>query len=87
MKYIERRKQSKDQIEEQQLQYDLEDNKAQLEADLTATSRARTATRRELEDAKSKAVLDSSTIISLLNDIEGLEKGKKTLETLIEELF
>ena len=87
MKYKELRKKTVDQIEEQQLQYDVEDNKAQLEADLKATQRALTTAKRQLVDEKSRATLDSGSIIELHNQIEGLEKGAEAIENLIKELF
>lgn len=86
-KYISLRQKTEDQLSAEQLQYDVEDNKSQLEADLKVTQRQLAAERRTLEQLKSAKVLSSKKLIDQLDLIEGLEKGVESLEALIEELF
>lgn len=86
-KYIALRQKSDSQLEMEQLQYDVEDNKSQLEVDLRETQRSLVAEKRKLEQLKSAKVLSSTAILNQMVLIEELEKGVKSLEALIEELF
>jgi hypothetical protein len=87
MKYLDRiRKSPEDQLSEEQ-EYQAEDNKSQLEADLKATSRDLVAKRRKLDSLKSAAVLSTHDIFMCEDAIEGLEKGVEKLNALIAELF
>lgn len=87
MKYLDRiKKSAADQLTEQQ-EWQAEDNKEQLEADLKATSRKLTLEKRRLEELKSAVKLDSTKIGECEDSIEGLTKGVKSLKALIKELF
>ena len=86
-KYLALRQKTEEQISLEQLYYDEEDNKLQLETDLTATKRALKSEKQKLEQLKSEKQLSSQAIIDQLDLIEGLEKGIVVLENLITELF
>ena len=85
--YLQRRQKTEDQISQQQLQYEVEDNKLQLEADLRETQRELTQAKRDLDTLKSAKALSSEQIIKQADLISGLEKGEAFLQDLIEELF
>lgn len=85
--YSQLRQKTQDQITLEQLQYDEEDNKLQLETDLTATKRSLKLEEQKLLALKSAKALSSQQIINQLDLIEGLKKGITTLESLIKELF
>lgn len=71
----------------EELGYQAEDNKSQLEADLKETSRELIRQRRVLDELKSAATLDSEEILNKQDEIKGIEAGVKALEDLIAELF
>ena len=54
MNYLQLRQKTSQQTNEEELQYDLEDNKSQLELDLRETKRAIVQAQRELEKLKSQ---------------------------------
>lgn len=87
MKYIDRIKQDEaDKLSEEQ-QYQNEDNKSQLDADLTVTERRLKELGRELDTLKSVPVLSAGDILAKQDEIAATEAGIKSLKALIAELF
>ncbi len=78
---------SPEKLEAEQLEYQLEDDLAQWEADIKATSRAITAKKRELVQLKSAKTLSSIEIVKAIGELESLEKGLEILEAQKTELF
>ena len=87
MKYRDLRQKSQDQIEAEQLEWQIEDAQEQLEADLKATSRRLKLERQELLCLKSTEALDFQEIFAKIDLIEGLEQAVIRFEKLKEELF
>lgn len=85
--YLSLRQKTSQEATEEELLYDVEDNKSQMQLDLRATNRAITQAKRELLKMKTLKVLDSNKIVSKMDEIANLEAGEKTLKELISELF
>ena len=85
--YLILRQKTSQEATEEELLYDVEDNKSQMQLDLRATNRAITQAKRELLKMKTLKVLDSNKIVSKMDEIANLEAGEKTLKELISELF
>lgn len=87
MKYADLIAMDQNQKDAEKLQYQVEDNQSQLEADLKETKRSLITAKRELVQLKSKEQLSSQDIIKQIDLIESFEKGIEKLEALIKELF
>lgn len=85
--YMERITLSDKAKQSEELGYQAEDNKSQLEADLKETSRELIRQKRVLDELKSAATLDSGAILAKVDEIKGLEAGVTALTELIAELF
>ena len=90
MKLIEKLQQSKEKRDQEQLQYHVQEQQQQLEADLLETKRELSKAKRELEEAmypEPGEGLDTGAIIELQEDVASLERGIEALEALKEKLF
>ena len=87
MKYLKLRQKTQDQLSKEQLDYEVEDNKLQLEADLRETQRALSLAKQNLLALKSQKMLSSVAILKEMDNIRGYEEGIKSLEELVKELF
>lgn len=87
MKYLDRIRKGSEEILSEQQQYQAEDNKLQLEADLRETQRLLKSEQRRLEELKSQPQLSGGNIIECQDMIAGLTAGVKALGDLIHELF
>ena len=87
MKRLELLKQTGEQKENMNLEYQLEKDKLQLESDLLET-RLRLKEKQQLLLAlKSARQLSSSDVIKAQVDYDGLQRGIEALEALKKELF
>tara|TARA_R110002051_G_C8361168_1_gene441901 strand:+ start:54 stop:320 length:267 start_codon:yes stop_codon:yes gene_type:complete len=87
MKYQDLITKSQEEVSAEQLTYQVEDNKEQLEGDLKVTSRALTQDKRVLVELKSAKELDSTRILKQIDLITGRQLAIKNLKALIKELF
>lgn len=87
MKRLELLQQTETQKATVELQYQLEKDRLQLEADLLETRSALELKRQELHRRKSDRELSPVKVIEVQGEIEALERGVKALEALKKELF
>ena len=87
MKRLELLQQSPEKLEKDQLSHQVEIDKLQAQADLLETQRQLNICKQELTQLKSAKELSFVSIINKQNQIEGFEKGVKSIESLIKELF
>lgn len=76
---------SPEEIDQKEVSFVVEEAKLQLKSDILATQRELENKRALLAEAKTTYPLNTGHIISLMDTIEGLEKGIKGLESLKEE--
>ena len=85
LNYKEKKLLSQEETGTQEVLFAVEDAKLQLQSDILATKRSLENKKAELEDAKTTYPLDSSKIVSLMEEVESLKKGIKSLEALQKE--
>ena len=85
LNYKEKKLLSQEETGTQEVLFAVEDAKLQLQSDILATKRSLETKKAELEDAKTTYPLDSSKIVSLMEEVESLKKGIKSLEALQKE--
>lgn len=86
-KYLDLRQQSEQEKELTAVQYEAKQAELQLSADILATEQSLAAKKHELETAKGGFPFDSTKIINLQVEVEGLEDGLKRLNKLKADLF
>jgi hypothetical protein len=86
-RYHELRTRSSQQVEEEQLEFQVEESKQQIEGDLLATKRSLAAAKQELIKAESAYPFNSKTVVEAELKIEGYEAGLKRLEAIKDRLF
>jgi len=79
--------QSQQEKDTQQLEFQVEEAKQQLESDVLATKRLLAAKKQELLKPKSAQPFSAQRIIDVQIEIDGLEDGLSRLLNLMEELF
>ena len=87
LKYQDLLQQSQQEKDQQALEFQVEEAKQQLEADILATKRSLAASKQDLLKAKSAQPFDAQKIINIQIRVEGLEDGLSRLLNLMEELF
>ena len=87
LKYQQLLQQSQQEKDQQALEFQVEEAKQQLEADILATKRSLASSRQDLLKAKSAQPFDAQKIINIQIRVEGLEDGLSRLLDLMEELF
>lgn len=87
LKYQQLLQQSQQEKDQQALEFQVEEAKQQLEADILATKRSLAASKQDLLKAKSAQPFDAQKIINIQIRVEGLEDGLSRLLNLMEELF
>ena len=85
LNYKEKKLLSQEETGTQEVLFAVEDAKLQLQSDILATKRSLESKKAELEDAKTTYPLDSCHIVSLMEEVESLKKGVKSLEALQKE--
>ena len=85
LNYKEKKLLSQEETGTQEVLFAVEDAKLQLQSDILATKRSLETKKAELEDAKTTYPLDSTKIVSLMEEVESLKKGIKSLEALQKE--
>ena len=85
LNYKEKKLLSQEETGTQEVLFAVEDAKLQLQSDILATKRSLETKKAELEDAKNTYPLDSTKIVSLMEEVESLKKGIKSLEALQKE--
>ena len=87
MSYRQLRDKTKEEKGQEYLDYAVEDNKLQLEADLRETRRSIAKSERKLVELKSAHKLNSRDILKEKDHLESLKMGQAGLSDLIKELF
>ena len=87
LKYKELLQQSEKEKESAEIEFQVEQTKLQLQADLLSTKQSLVAKRKELTASKSKYDFNVQKIINLQIEVESLEDGVKRIEKLQAELF
>ena len=87
LKYQDLLQQSQQEKDQQALEFQVEEARQQLEADILATKRSLAANKQDLLKAKSAQPFDAQKIIDIQIRVEGLEDGLSRLLDLMEELF
>lgn len=87
MNRLQRLQQTSTEKEQQQLSFQIQQDKLQAEADLLETQKQLSSKKQELDDLKSAKTLSLSRIISVQDEILGYERGEQAIIDLIEELF
>ena len=85
--YLQIRKESNQDREERELQYEVEDNLRNLMADISATSRDLAAAERNRQSFICKGEVDWSNLINHDIKIEGLRRGLDRLKNYRENYF
>lgn len=85
--YKELREKTAEELSQEQLLWDIQDNKLQLEADVRATERQLLTEEVVLTQLKSRNTLSTQDIISQMDVIKGLRDGLGSIKELLEELF
>lgn len=86
-KYLDLRQQSEQEKELVEVQYQAKEADLQLSADILATERSLAAKKHELSTALGAFPFNSTNIINLQVEVEGLEDGLKRLNALKTQLF
>ena len=86
-KFAERVLQSKEDKEQLELSWEIEDAEKQLQEDITASERALMVAKRTLETSYGKLPLVSQNILDAQDEVESLEEGVKKLKSLLKLLF
>lgn len=87
LKYANLLQQSQQEKDNQELEFQVEAAKQQLEADILATKRELAIENKKLLEAKSSRTFNSQKIIDVQIKIEGLQDGLARLNNLLAELF
>jgi hypothetical protein len=87
LKYKELILESKEEQDIQEVEFEVEASKQQLESDILATKKSLASRGRDLLMAKRRRPFDSQSVIDVQVSIEQLEDGLSRLEKLKEELF
>ena len=78
---------SKDELDAEALELNVEEGKQNIDGDILATKRQIAAVKLKLKNAKSSIPLVPTDVVKIKQELEGYENGLKVLEELKEELF
>lgn len=87
LKYKDRLLQSDQEKDQMDVEYQVEQAKLQLDADLLATKRSLAESEKALVTLKSSFPLNAASIVDQQGDVAELKAGMSALEALKKELF
>lgn len=67
-------------------QYAIESTKLELQSNLLATRHSLEKAKKELEDMKTEYPLDFTSLVDKMDEVDSLERGLKSLNSLAKEL-
>ena len=86
-RYQELRSRSKDQVESELLEFQVEESKQQIDGDILATKRSLASAKQDLVKSESAYPFNSKNVVEAELKIEGYEAGLKRLEEIKARLF